>query len=192
MPTVSDQLSTEAAHILKTAADLAVTMDVQFVPFSQSRNAKPSPRLDDLSLNWRVTLLRNGRAFLTTDYGAGITHCPSYRQAHTSIRNTGIDYSEAIRWECEHGTQARAFLGGLVKGGTPILPDLQDVLYSLALDASVLNYSSFEDWAPDLGIDPDSRAGEKIYRACLDIALKMRAALGDDGLSKLQTACEGY
>jgi hypothetical protein len=48
-----------------------LTVDAVFVPFSQSRNkAQKSP-----SLNWRVTLRRNGKDVLTTDYSSGIAHC---------------------------------------------------------------------------------------------------------------------
>ena len=49
-----------------------------------------------------------------------------------------------------------------------------------------------------IGIDPgltgalaqlDPKGG---YRACLDIALKLRAAIGEDGLAKLREAAQDY
>ena len=60
-----------------------------------------------------------------------------------------------------------------------IEPDKLDVINSLVMDASVLNSSSFEDWADEFGYDRDSRKAETIYRACLDIALKLRNAIGE-------------
>ena len=76
--------------------------------------------------------------------------------------------------------------------GIPILPDTADVIYSLVMDSDVLNHGSFEDWAGYAGYDTDSRAAEKIYKACLEIALKMSTMIGDIGMAKLRDACEGY
>lgn len=45
---------------------------------------------------------------------------------------------------------------------------------------------------PELGYDPDSRKAEAIYKACLEIALKLRNALGEDGLAKLREAAQDY
>ena len=53
---------------------LGITVESVFVPFSQSRN-KDS---EYPNLNWRVTIKRNGRDVLTTDYSAGMAHCPGY------------------------------------------------------------------------------------------------------------------
>lgn len=44
-----------------------VTMVASFVPFSQSR----SKDNDHKSLNWEITLYRDGISMLSTDYGAG-------------------------------------------------------------------------------------------------------------------------
>jgi hypothetical protein len=60
------------------------------------------------------------------------------------------------------------------------------------MDSDVFNYSSFEEWASTFGYDADSRKGESIYRTCLDIALKLRNAIGEDGLQKLREACQDY
>ena len=75
---------------------------------------------------------------------------------------------------------------------SPLKPELRDVLYSLSMDASVLDSSCFEEWANELGYEADSRKAEGIYKACLDIALKLRNALGEAGLEKLRTACQDY
>ncbi len=178
--------------ILAACTSLGLTLRTEFVPFSLSRNAKndrdgtaPSKR----SLNWRVTLERNGRDVLTTDYSAGIGHCPSYDQR---ARWT-LDYTALIVHETEKGTRARPSpaLGG-VRAGAPIHPEAASVIASLVLDSSVLDAGGFEEWASEYGYDADSRAAEAIYRACLEHALKMRAAIGDAGLETLRTACEDY
>lgn len=70
---------------LETAMERhGITVRAAFVPFSQSRNAKPDPKPGDLSLNWKVTLLKDGREVLTTDYQAGIGHAPSYKHGWSS------------------------------------------------------------------------------------------------------------
>lgn len=181
--------------IREVAASLGLSMTVEFVPWSLSRNAgEKFP-----SLNWKVTLHKGGRMaqterecngypILTTDYGAGCGHCPSYTQGRQSV-----DDAEAVRWECENGRKALplANAGGFARG-KPILPELADVLHSLASDADAIDHPNYEDWASDLGYDPDSRKGEATYRACLEIALKLRAALGEDGLKELREAVQDY
>ena len=73
-----------------------------------------------------------------------------------------------------------------------ILPDPLDVLYSIVSDSDVLNYSTFEDWAENLGYDPDSRRAESTYRECLKHAIALRVAIGSDGLDRLQAAFQDY
>lgn len=166
-----------------------VTMTVEFVPLSQSRNkAENYP-----TLNWEVTLRRNDRDIITTDYSVGCAHCPAYKlSVHKCGGQNSILRHEAIRMECENG-KAIQMCGETPRLTTkPISPDLADVLYSLSMDANVLDSGSFENWASKFGYDTDSRKAESIYRACLDIALKMRAALGDSALQELRDACQDY
>lgn len=209
---------------------LSLSVQSEFVPFSQSRNKDEkdengNPRR---SLNWRVTLQRNGREILTTDYSAGIAHCPGYAakaapatfQPHqyrnasgkpyagtTSIfryataAETLIQYRESIAAaECESGFHMEIDQFGRGSENTfkrkakaaAILPDPVDVVWSLVMDSSVLDESSFEDWANSLGYDTDSRKAESIYRACLEIALKLRNGIGESGLETLRAAFQDY
>lgn len=150
-----------------------------FIPFSQSR-AKADRRP---SLNWRVTLQRQGRdantgeragtvyIITTTDYGAGFAHCPAYKRDDLNK----WDKLRAIASECETGRRVM----NQYRQGEAIKPDPGNVFCSLLLDASVLDAGGFEEWASAYGYDTDSRKAEDTYRACLDIALKLRAALGD-------------
>lgn len=65
-------------------------------------------------------------------------------------------------------------------------PEVAEVLDSLASDASTVeNATSFEDWAGELGYDPDSRKAEQTYKACKRIAGDLRAFLGKDLYSDL-------
>jgi len=169
-----------------------LTVTSVFVPFSQSRNKND----EGPSLNWRVTLLRDGREVLTTDYGAGAGHCPAYGARAVSVdRLRRVSRNEAIRAECENGFEATGLQSSgvaLVNRKMPILPSPTDVVYSLVSDSSVLDSGRFEEWASELGYDEDSRKAEKIYRDCLDLALKLRAGLGESVLSELRTAFQDY
>jgi hypothetical protein len=174
-----------------------ITVESVFVPFSQSRNkAEKTP-----SLNWVVTVKRGGRPMLFADFMAGCGNCPAIKsKAPVRWPYPKTQWAQrAMAWECEHGYPAdwSTYCGDFVRAAgrterRAIKPEACDVLYSLASEAGVLNYSGFEDWASDMGYDADSRKAEKIYRECIETALKLRAALGDDGLAALHTACEDY
>lgn len=171
-------------------SDLALSFRFEFVPFSKSRNAKPGAKISDRSLNWQVTILRADREILTTDYSAGIAHCPAYARLKVApaFGPMTVEQAEAITFETERGV-ASTRMG---MGGACIAPEAVDVIYSLAMDASVLDAGGFEAWASDYGYDTDSRSAEATYRACLEIALKLRAALGDEGLAKLRHAASDF
>lgn len=164
-------------------ARFGLTVRAEFVPFSQSRHAadKKGKGPDGMTLNWNVTLDHEKRAVLTTAYSAGIGHCPSYRQTLSRFR---ADMAEWTRRECEKG-KVRGY-------GAPILPDAADVVHSLVMDADALDCPTYESWARDLGFDEDSRKGEATYRACLEIGLKLRAALGDAKLAELREAFQDF
>jgi hypothetical protein len=164
----------DKAKINETIAELGLTMTTEFIPWSSSRNAGQK----DPSLNWKVTILKIGRAFLTTDYSAGMAACSSYRQGQLTVNEMN-----AIRGECQVGRTPHY---------KPHVPELADVLYSLLQDSDAINHPTYEEWASEIGYDPDSRKGEAIYRACLEIALKMRNAIGEDGLAKLRDAFQDY
>lgn len=176
----------EVKETLQAAIDaLGLTIVARFVPWSKSRNSKEKHR----SLNWSVTLQHKGRDVMTTDYSAGIAQCHAYK---ASIKELGgrdcIMRHDAINKECESG---KAYVNSW-KDGTALLPDTCAVIYSLVLDSEAIDYPTFEDWAGNFGYDVDSRAGEAIYRQCLEIGLKLRAAIGDTGLATLREASQDY
>lgn len=127
--------------------------------------------------------LVDGLAILETDYSAGIGHCPSNKSLHP-FSKMSINEADAIKHECETG-RSRI-------DNTPIMPDPLDMLYSLVSDAEAIDHATFEEWADNYGYDSDSRKAEKIYRACLEIGLKMRNGLGNDRLKRLQDLFQDY
>jgi hypothetical protein len=161
------------------------TVESVFVPWSQSRNA--GERYP--SLNWIITLKHNGRKILSTDYMAGSAHAPGYKQGKQTW-----DDAQLIKKECETGFACVHMwsMGHIQENKKkPILPDREDVIYSLLMDSEVLDYTDYEDWAGCFGYDPDSRSGEKIYQACMKIALQLRT-IGESVLSELREACQDY
>lgn len=173
-------------EIAAVMGELGIVLVTEFIPHSKSRN-KDSTNFNP-TLNWRVKLSHNGRTVLEADYSTGCAHCPSYKQGRMSQ-----DDRERVRRECETGHRAISIIGTAAQSmGMPINPDPVDVVASLALDAAVLDFGTFEDWAGDYGYDSDSRKAEAIYRACLEIALNLRNALGDAGLQKLRDAAQDY
>jgi hypothetical protein len=174
-------------RVIIEALGLIVTS--QFIPFSQSRNKNEKQP----SLNWHVTLQKDGRDVLTTDYSAGCAYAPSYRWGDKPEQRYMVAY------ECERGFRALGVRWGSRPEGygaenakNRIEPNALDVIYSLVMDYDVLKHSTFESWAADFGYDVDSRKAEHVYRACLEIALKLRNGIGEAGLSELREAFQDY
>lgn len=203
-----------AIHPLVAAMEKhGITVSAVFIPFSKSprANEKDARGNTVYSLNWRVTVERNGRAILETSYSAGVGHAPGYKVKPSPRFNRPVkDWIPLItQWECENGFHAEfkewgdfkpklfrapAIPGGEVERFTrkSIEPEAASVLACLLLDSNVLDYATFEDWAAEYGYDTDSRKGESIYRACLEIALRMRSGLGESILAELAEAARDY
>lgn len=164
---------------------MKITLDAEFVPFSQSRNKGEAHK----SLNWRVTLKKDGREVITTDYMQGSGHCPADKKTfNTPALNPATEKRRAIASECETG---RVYVNGWKQGAKIAPPDVADVLHSLMLDASALDAGTFEDWCAELGFDSDSIKARGMYDACIAEALKLRAAFGEKTLSELRELFEG-
>lgn len=179
-------------NITAVLTELGATVESVFIPFSQSRNKDSKQH----NLNWRVTLKRNGREVLTTDYSAGIAHCPGYnKKPDLGFAGSDSIYQRIItRAECEIGKPVtRVHMDDSCSYGKKwIEPNPTDVLYALVSDSDVLDSGGFEAWAADFSYSPDSRDAESKYRACLETALQVRAAFGDYGMRQLKTAFEDY
>lgn len=204
----------ESIHPLVAAmAKHGITVESVFIPFSQSRNANTKDERGNpvYSLNWRVTVKRNGRDILETDYSAGVAHCPGYKvKVSPLFKQPAKHWIPLItQWECENGFHAefkgwnefkpKLFRVPPIPGGEVwrterkrIEPEAANVIHSLLSDCGVLDNATFEDWASEFGYDPDSRKAESIYRDCLAIALRMRAGLGESILAELTEAARDY
>lgn len=164
---------------------IGLSVEFKFVPFSKSRNRDNKERK---SLNWSVSLFKDGREVLTTDYTAGCAHCPSYKSGPITM-----DDADAIDSECETGRKSMRHGGRVVPSMALIdTPTALDVIWSLVMDYSVLDYTDFESWAGDYGYNEDSRNDEKLYNECLALALKLRNGIGDANMALLQEALEDY
>jgi hypothetical protein len=149
-----------------------------FIPHSQSRNRK-KVKLIEKQLNWKINISRGGHK-MRCDYSQGIAYCPSYKQGYQSPET-----SEALDWEVENGRHYG-------KNAEIALPPLEDVLYSLVMDYSVLDSGNFEEWADEYGYNKDSKAAERTYLACKDNSLMLRIIFGEDNIKKLQELFEDY
>ena len=178
---MSQEIKNQVAQILESNN---IKLVYEFVPFSKSRNkADKSP-----SLNYKVKVLKGEREVLETDFMMGCAHCPAYK----NFRLNSYEQNRVIKAECERGTEHRFIADSPFNTGNKILPHAADVFHSLVLDSDVIEYSSFEDWAENFGYDADSRKAEKIYRDCLDIALKLKNSIGDAVLNELREALHDY
>lgn len=184
-----------------------ITLKSVFIPFSQSRNkAEKNP-----SLNWKVTLLANGREIVTTDYMAGSGHCP----ANNRKFNDKVTWQEKaarvqtmIEFEVENGFESKTQVNFsrviyASKRSTfdhenqrnvyhKIEPDIKSVVACLITDSDVLNYRNFAEWAENYGYSADSIKDKALYDECMSTALNLRAGLSESVLNELKDAAVDY
>jgi hypothetical protein len=157
-----------------------LTYSANFVPQSASRN-RNEPQF---TLNWKITIA-NSRSSLECDYSQGIGHLTPQQQnflrKHCGINENSVAQVEARQNIVETGVVP----GFLFSGNRVKQPEFRDVMHSLLLDSTALDYGSFEDWADDHGYDSDSRAAESVYRSCLKHGLKLRSMIGDERIADL-------
>lgn len=177
-----------------------VTMESTFVPFSQSRHAKGDKPWR--SLNWEITIKRHGRHVGTAQYAQGEGFAPASKANPIAggMRGHSASYTKALRNNAisreietgrihNFGDHWQTDTDGTRDTRKPIpAPSIGDVMQSLARDCDVLDAGGFEQWAGELGYDTDSRAAESTYQACLEIAMKLRAGLGEKLLAEIRLA----
>jgi hypothetical protein len=66
-----------------------------------------------------------------------------------------------------------------------------DVVHCLLVDTDVSNYSSFEEWAENLGYSTDSRKAEEIWKSCQKSVEAAQAFFGAD-FEQFQEASQEY
>lgn len=166
--------------VAETLTRYGLAVGFTFVPLDMSRHRGKKPHI---TVNWRATVTCHGRPVLETDYSAGAGFLPSAKLP-ANLRDV------AAKMEAQSGRVATA-----TPAGTAVLtskplpsPDPLDCLACLVSDAGALDYPTFESWASECGLNEDSREAERSYRACLDTALRLRAAVGEAGLTELREA----
>lgn len=183
--------SENALNIQDVLTGMGVSMISEFVPFSKSRNSKNK----DLSINWIVTIKRNNSS-VSTDYMQGIGHLPEPIQPKYFGRETQENVM-LQKHACETGKVGyfAPALNKIVTGTKPKLlnsPTIDEVLYCLILDASVIDYPSFADWAHDFGYNDDSMKDKAVYDECMVLALQMRHLFNDAEMNTLRKLFQDY
>jgi hypothetical protein len=92
----------------------------------------------------------------------------------------------AEHYRCElHGSNGDRPVSTIMASDTGP-PELADVLDAVAAQAAVVEEApSYEGWALQMGFDPDSRRGERVYRNERRQAKRLRALLGDEAYRRL-------
>jgi len=200
----TEQHTDTRAAILALMDELGISISSVFVPWSKSRNYREDAKIWERSLNWKVSLVVNGRTLLTTDYSAGVAHCKSYDHRALKCMQWSLAHAACIERETETGRDSTWIDTVHVRGGhanpkpgaAVAQPDPVDVLYSLVQDgAAFFNYTDFEDWAADYGLDTDSRKAFTSYRECLEIGANMVrgvGGLGEVNFRRLQEALQDF
>jgi hypothetical protein len=151
-----------------------------------SRGVVKNKDLVGIQLKYEIELRYKGRHVLTTPYSMGIGHVPGMSKLLASpVTMDGWNLAK----DCfSKGTS----VAQLAQGATQVKPKKEDVIHCLIMDTDVLDHSGFEDWADNYGYDTDSRKAETIYQICLELALKLRNAIGQDKLDQLRNAFQDY
>lgn len=181
--------ATEHAAIDAALLRECLTLTATFVP--ASRFTGDEWRSKAVNFDVRITG-RNDREVYAGPYAYGVGNLPDYRADRANKMHWNgyiLDACEKGRWP-DGGLSDR--MGAFSRCRPVPAPKLRDVMYSLISDASVLDAGGFESWAADFGFDTDSRKAEATYRACLENALKLRAALGDTVLAELRELFADY
>lgn len=141
----------------------------------------PVRSLKEKCVAYNLSLFYKGKKFMTTTYSAGVGNIPGWKPRMT------LDEQEVVDLALKHGKAKASF--ALTKH---LVPYVEDVLYCLVNDSGAADYACFEDWARDMGVDPDSRKGEGVYRVCLETYTRLRAVVGDSGITALKEIFQDY
>lgn len=118
----------------------------------------------------------NIRTFIKK-YNVRITACVAVNENPNMSDPNWQAYHYKVTLKCRSRQFTLFFSQGI---GHTSEPDPYSILCCLVSDAwSVKNARSFEEWARDLGYDPDSRKAEKIFKACEKQTEKVERFFGD-------------
>ena len=189
---MSQTQTTEYAEIDNLIEELALTCAATFLPTPQPADKVPSPQL-----HWSVTLTGNGHT-LVTSYTQGCGHVLGYKQPWFRKKTyEDRQRDRDMRRVCENGKlepqptrESSSVYKELRKcGGKQPAPLLRDVLWSLIMDSDALEYS-FDEWASNLGYNPDSRKALEIFLLCQKNSTSLQKIVG--GYTNLERLREAY
>lgn len=124
-----------------------------------------------------------------------------------TIEGQTFDYSTGIGWRKENRLyknefkrlkamnvkrdrdNLNLFIGEFKKVSDPVAPKLDDVLFSLLMDANS-GTMLFEDFCNESGMDTDSIKATEIYKQCQSNAIKVRTFIND--LDEALTKFDNY
>jgi hypothetical protein len=159
------------AELARILAAAGVTMTAKHLPTTYDPTSKEWQRV-----KWEVTI-RSARGSFATEYSQGLGHLPNWPKCGQPQSFDDVaDVNETLKTGkiCKIGPSGNWF----IKGKPLAPPELPDVMGSLLSDASAADYATFEEWARDMGDDPDSRRAETIFRACQQTALDLNRVVG--------------
>lgn len=182
-------------EMLEPTVDQLLTnfsLDYTYIP--GSTKDKTEDGKSDWRLKYIVHIFYKQKLVLSTEYSMGAAHIPGWDNFGWQGPKTVHDLQilETILKTGTHHVVMGPKGPQLSMQPLPIAPILKDVMYCLISDSDAAQYRDFEDWAENYGYDADSRKAEKIYQACMEIALKLRAELGDDLMAELRVAFQDY
>ena len=175
----------DSKEIKNVLDEMGISIKSKFIPFSKSRYK------DDeiLSLNWEITLLKNEKEILSSDYSMGTGHCPANK-----TNNKGSNLKEMIAKECEEGFETwygNALYYVHVNKKKPIHPDMVNFVWCIFCDARY-GTDNFEDFCSNFGYDTDSRRAEKMWKESVEIAAKFYSSFTTDEINKLEEIYQDY
>ena len=88
----------------------------------------------------------------------------------------GAHHAWGVTFTCDGASEHFDYFTGSAHTSEPVAAD---VLAMLLLDARGPEYQAFEEWAEELGYDPDSRSAERVYEACKAIGKQLGELLGE-------------
>jgi len=155
------------------------------------REGGKHPYVEDLNkvqFKWHVQLNYKGRKVLETPFSCGIG---CFREVYTPPARWLNDQLARFKLMLRDGYAYNKGDGLLLKGDRLELK-LRDVVWSCLMDGRAIDNACFEDWADECGYDKDSRKAEQVYRTCVEMGLRLRAAVGEDKLQELHLAYQDY
>lgn len=179
-----------------TPADAGLSLSVLSGPTGQVDNNWPC-------IAYIVCLSLNGREIWRGDYRLGVGHAkpfPAYERATDSRRCdfTANEENLCHAWARKPYAQFTdkqlwADTAAKLAKFQKVAPKLEDVTHSLLGDGSAyFDAQQFEDWAADLGYDPDSRKAEATFKACDEIGRAMSRAFTPEQLAGLREWASNY